>query len=147
MNTQWEVLYAHQPTVLETLPSFTGGPLLDIDVDYLQFGGTFLFDNDSDTTVPFIAMTAGLARFEPGLSSIDAENYLSGSLGGGVHLRANRRVGVRLEARAFLTLVESDSTLFCVQPGDECVRAIGRRQGAVSARGASRRCDPFLMSR
>ncbi len=113
-NTQWEALYAHQSTELETQPSFVGGPTLDIDVSYFQFGGTYLFDENSDTTVPFIALTAGLTRFEPGLDDIDAENYLSWSLGGGVQLRADRRIGVRLEARLFGSLIEDESSLFCV---------------------------------
>lgn len=113
-NTQWEVLYAHQSTEVETQPAFVGGPLLDIDVDYWQFGGTYLFDVDGDTAVPFIALTAGISRFEPGLDDVDAEHYWSGSFGGGVQLRANRRVGVRIEGRAFASLVDSDSALFCV---------------------------------
>jgi hypothetical protein len=114
VNTQWEILYAHQDTQLETEATFTAGaPLLDLDVDYLQFGGTYLFDEASDSTVPFVAMTAGLARFEPENPGFEAENYFSGSLGGGVQLRADKPVGVRLEARVFGTFVDSDSTLFC----------------------------------
>jgi hypothetical protein len=114
VNTQWEILYAHQDTQLETEATFTAGaPLLDLDVDYLQFGGTYLFDEASDSTVPFVAMTAGLARFEPEAPGLQAENYFSGSLGGGVQLRADKPIGVRLEARVFGTFVDSDSTLFC----------------------------------
>lgn len=111
---QWELLYAHQSTELDTDPSFVGGPTLDLDVSHLQFGGAYLFNDDSETLVPFIALTAGVARFEPRLDEADAENYFSWSLGGGVHLRANRRIGVRLEARVFGTLIDDDSALFCV---------------------------------
>jgi hypothetical protein len=113
-NSQWEALYAHQSTELETQPSFAGGPTLDIDVSYFQFGGTYLFDDNSDTAVPFIALTAGVARFEPRLDDVEAENYFSWSLGGGVQLRANRRIGVRLETRLFGSLIEDESALFCV---------------------------------
>ena len=113
-NGQWEVLYAHQSTELETEPSFVGGPTLDLDVTHLQFGGAYLFDDNSETLVPFIAMTAGLARLEPRLDEADAEDFFSWSLGGGVHLRADKRIGVRLEARVFSTLIDDDSSLFCV---------------------------------
>ena len=113
-NGQWELLYAHQSTELETQPSFVGGPTLDLDVSHFQFGGAYLFDDASDTLVPFIAMTAGLARFEPRLDEADAENYFSWSLGGGMHLRADKRLGVRLEARMFSTWIDDDSALFCV---------------------------------
>jgi hypothetical protein len=112
-NTQWEALYAHQSTELETQPSFIGGSTLDIDVSYFQFGGTYLFDDNSDTTVPFIALTAGVARFEPSLD-VEAENYFSWSLGGGVQLRADKRIGVRLETRLFGSLIDDESSLFCV---------------------------------
>ena len=113
-NGQWELLYAHQATKLDTQPSFVGGPTLDLDVSHFQFGGAYLFHDYSDTLVPFIAMTAGVARFEPRLDEADAEDFFSWSLGGGVHLRADRRIGVRLEARVYGTLIDDDSALFCV---------------------------------
>jgi len=111
---QWELLYAHQSTELETEPSFAGGPTLDLDVSHFQFGGAYLFHDDSETLVPFIAMTAGVARFDPRLDEADSEDFFSWSLGGGVHLRADRRIGVRLEARVYGTLIDDDSALFCV---------------------------------
>jgi hypothetical protein len=111
VNTQWEVLYAHQQTEVETQPGFGGGPLLDLDADYYHFGGTYLFDGEN--VRPFIALTLGLARFEPAPSGLEAENYFSGSLAGGLQLRASQRIGVRLEGRVFGTLVNSDGALFC----------------------------------
>lgn len=113
-NTQWEVLYAHQSTELETQPSFVGGPTLDIDVSHFQFGGTLQFDDGNATTTPFIALTAGVARFEPGLEGAGAESYFSWSLGGGIQLLAERRVGVRIEGRVFGSLIDDESALFCV---------------------------------
>ena len=113
-NGQWELLYAHQSTELAAEPSFVGGPTLDLDVSHFQFGGAYLFDDYSPSFMPFIAMTAGVARFEPRLDEADAEDFFSWSLGGGVHLRADRRIGVRLEARVYGTLIDDDSALFCV---------------------------------
>jgi hypothetical protein len=110
-NSQWEVLYAQQNTEVETQAAFSGGPTIEIDVRHYQFGGTYLFDDASDTTVPFIALTAGLARFDA--ADAQAESYFSWSLGG-VQLRADRRIGVRLEARAFGTVIDDDSALFCI---------------------------------
>jgi hypothetical protein len=111
---QWELLYAHQATELDTQPTFLGGPTLDLDVSHFQFGGTYLFTVESPGIAPFISLGAGLARFEPRLPGTDAENYFSWSLGGGVNLRADRRVGVRLEARAFSSIIDDDNALFCV---------------------------------
>lgn len=122
--TQWEVLYAHQDTALETHPSFVREPTLDIDVTYLQFGGTYIFQDNEESIAPFIALTAGLTRFEPGLDDMDAENYFSWSLGGGVQLRADRRVGVRLEARVFGSLIDDNSALFCVSSAEQSACAL-----------------------
>jgi hypothetical protein len=115
VGTQWEIVYAHQQTELETQPAFGGGPLLDVAADYLHFGGTYLFDGQA--TRPFVALTAGVTHFEPAVSALETENYFSASLGGGVHLRADKRVGVRLEGRVFATLVNDDGALFCAAGG------------------------------
>ena len=80
----------------------------------MQFGGVHLFDVDSESVAPFLALAAGIARYDPSLDSAGAESYFSWSLGGGVHLRKNSRVGVRLEARVLGTLVDDDSALFCI---------------------------------
>ncbi len=115
VNTQWEALYARQQTRVETQASFSGGPLLDIDVDYLHFGGTYVFDGEN--TRPFVVLTAGVSHFEPELPGFAGETYFSGSIGGGVQLRAAKRLGVRIEGRAFASLVDSDGGLFCASGG------------------------------
>lgn len=121
-NTQWEFLYAHQQTKLETLALFVGDPLLDIDVDYFHLGGTYLFDGVN--TRPFLALTVGLSRFEPRPQGFDAEHYISASIGAGVQLRATKRVGVRIEGRVFTSLVDSDEEIFCLSGGQTNACAI-----------------------
>jgi len=111
VNTQWEVLYGHQSTKVATQVAFDPAARLPLDVEYFQFGGTYLFDGED--TRPFIALTVGVTHFGPSLPGVDAESFLSGSLGGGVQLRKTERIGVRLEARVFATFVNSDGALFC----------------------------------
>jgi len=111
VDTQWQALYAHQRTELETQPTFDPDARLDIEIDHYQFGGTYLFDGDE--TRPFVALTAGVTHFNPMAQGINGETYFSGSLGGGVQMQKTKRVGVRLEARVFATLVDSDGALFC----------------------------------
>lgn len=117
MSGQWEVLYAHQVTALETAPAFTTGRRLALDVDYWHFGGTYLFDGAE--VRPFIGATVGAVHFEPGLPEFTAETYLSASLGGGVQLRADRRVGVRLEGRVYASFLDTDGEIFC--PGTNAI--------------------------
>jgi hypothetical protein len=110
-NGQYELLYARQNTDAITEGFFVNDPTIDMEVEYFQFGGTYLFDGD--TTRPFLAMTAGLSRFDPGITGSDSESFFSASLGGGVQLNATGRLGVRFEARVFATFVDGDSNIFC----------------------------------
>ena len=71
-----------------------------------------------------IAGTIGFSRFDPRPSGVGSESYLSASIGGGVHFRAARRVGVRLEGRVFTTFVDSDRRIFCASGGSTNLCAI-----------------------
>lgn len=110
-NGQYEFIYARQSTDADTLGFFVNDPVIDLDVEYFQIGGTYLFDGDA--TRPFVALGVGVSRFDPALADTGTESYFSASLGGGVQLAANKRLGVRLEARVFTTFVDSDSAFFC----------------------------------
>ena len=110
-NGQYELLYARQDTEVDTQGLFVNDPLIDLDVEYLQIGGTYLFDGEN--TRPFIALTLGVTHFDPQPAEFDSESYFSASFGGGVQLNASQRIGVRIEGRVFTTLVESDSDIFC----------------------------------
>ena len=61
------------------LPLQAGDPTIDIDIEYFQFGGTYLFDGDN--TRPFIALTLGMSQFDPGLTGSDSESFFSASFG------------------------------------------------------------------
>ena len=113
VNTQWQVLYGQQSTHFKTPVSFDPSGRLGLDVEYFQFGGTYLFDDDGDDTRPFVALTAGVTHFAPTLGGVDSESFFSGSIGGGVQLLKTHRVGVRLEARVFATFVNTDGAIFC----------------------------------
>jgi hypothetical protein len=90
-------------------------PDIDLDVETFHFGGTYLFDGEN--TRPFIALTIGVSQFDPGIVDSGSESFFSASLGAGVQLNATRRLGFRLEARAFTTFVEDDSNIFCASSG------------------------------
>lgn len=110
-NGQWELLYAHQGTELSTQGLFASDPLIDLDVEYLQLGGTYLFDGDS--VRPFIALTLGVSQFDPQPQEFESETFFSASFAGGLQLIANKRIGVRLEGRVFTSFVTSNSNIFC----------------------------------
>jgi len=108
---QYELLYARQSTDASTSGFYPGDPTIDIDIDILQFGGTYLFDGQN--TRPFLAMTLGASRFDPQHADASAKTFFSASLGAGVQLAASSRFGIRLEARALVTFVDDSSAIFC----------------------------------
>ena len=114
-NGQYEFIYARQSTKADTRDFFANDPVIDLDVEYLHLGGTYLFDGD--LARPFIALGVGASRFDPSFEGASSESYFSASLGGGVQIAARNRLGLRLEARVFTTFVDSDSTFFCSSDG------------------------------
>lgn len=110
-NGQYELLYSRQRTDADTEGFLVNDPTIDLDIEFFHFGGTYLFEGAN--TRPFIALTLGLSRFDPGITDSNSESFFSASLGGGVQLNATKRLGVRFEARAFTTFVEDDSDIFC----------------------------------
>lgn len=126
-NGQYELLYSRQSTDADTEGFLVNDPTIDLDVEHIHFGGTYLFEGNN--TRPFIALTLGLTRFDPGITDSDSESFFSASLGGGIQLNATKRLGIRLEARVFTTFVEDDSKIFCSSSaaGGAClIRVDGR---------------------
>jgi len=110
-NGQYEFLYSRQSTDARTEGFLVNDPTIDMDVENFHIGGTYLFDGDN--TRPFMAVTVGATRFDPGLADTSTETFFSFSVGGGVQLNATKRFGVRLEARVFATLVDDDTDFIC----------------------------------
>ncbi len=108
---QWELLYAKQSTEVDTAGTFVVSDSIDLDVQYFQLGGTYLYDGDR--VQPFIALTLGVTNFDPEFADLDSENYFSASFGGGIKMDLTQRVGVRLEGRVYSTFLESNSKIFC----------------------------------
>jgi opacity protein-like surface antigen len=99
----------------------------DLNVEYLHLGGT-LAVNDELPVKPYIVGGLGLTRFSPRNSDFGDDSRFSMSLGGGLKLPVSKHFGVRLEARGYVTFVNSDSAFFCVsgsQGGTCAVRVKG----------------------
>ncbi|RLA27211.1 MAG: hypothetical protein DRR15_18800 [Gammaproteobacteria bacterium] len=111
-NTQWEILYSQQRTDAEVTGLVTGDEILDTTVHYLQGGGTY--QGDGEIVRPYLAATIGVAHFDVTTEGYDSDTYFSFSIGPGLQIWPNSRLGLRFEARAFGSLVRSDSSLFCL---------------------------------
>ena len=112
-NTQWEVFYSRQQSeaAIAELPGGALAGTVDLDVQYLQVGGTYVADGVRAR--PFLAATVGATRFDPDPLSFGSENFFSFGLGAGWQFSPTERLGLRLESRLLGTFLRSDSELFC----------------------------------
>ena len=106
----YEFLYTRQSTQVQGVTPF------DMDVEYLQIGGTVSYP-DADRVIPYFGLTLGAARFSPDQAGLDDETKLAFSVGGGVRVPINDHFGVRFDVRAFVTVLDTDGDLFCVSDG------------------------------
>lgn len=113
----YELLYSTRTTSLDSKDPLLDG--VDLRIDYLQFGGTALFAQDSDFFVPYLSLTIGATLMEPDAAGYDSEARFSGSIGGGFRFPINDNVALSLGVRGYLTLVDSDTDLFCVSNSRE----------------------------
>lgn len=121
-NTQWEIFYSQQSTTAR-LEGTTGvSPEVDTDLYTLQLGGTY--QGDGDTFRPYVAMTLGGTHIKTLANSSQSDTFFSGSIGLGLNISPSNRVGLRLEARAYGTLTDSSTDLFCRTGPDANVCAI-----------------------
>jgi hypothetical protein len=106
-NTQWELLYSSQSTDAEL--NGTGNlQSVGLDTQVLQLGGTY--QGSDDRFRPYVALTVGGTHVS---SDADSDTFFSGSLGLGLQVLPSERIGIRLEARFYATLTDSNTDLFC----------------------------------
>lgn len=114
-NGFYELLYSTQETSLDADdPSVDG---VDVRIDYLHVGGTALFPVDR-FYMPWLSFTVGATFLDPTRGNYDSETRFSASLGGGFRFPVSERFHVVLGLRGYLTLIDSDTDLFCVSDAE-----------------------------
>ncbi|MGQ0835461.1 MAG: outer membrane protein [Gammaproteobacteria bacterium] len=108
-GSQYELFYSRQDSRLERGSSLGD---VDVDIEYLHVGGTLTVD-DTQRFKPYIVGTLGATRFSPKPTQARDETRFSVSIGGGLRVPFSDRFSLRLEARGYLTFVDTDSSFFC----------------------------------
>lgn len=108
-DIQLEFLYSRSSSGLT--PDGSGIALSDIKVEYFHVGALYVYQGGR--VRPFFGATGGATRFSPDAPGLDRDTRFSLGLAGGVKLFLARNIGLRLEARAFATQVDSNSAAFC----------------------------------
>jgi hypothetical protein len=114
---QAEFIYWRQNSRLEiSNPGVPTETLFDMSVEYFHVGGLLHFQ--PGWAHPFAIASLGGTRFNPlGRKDLSDEWRFSFALGGGAKKYLSSRVGLRAQARLWMTLLQSDSSFFCVLPG------------------------------
>jgi opacity protein-like surface antigen len=120
--TQWEILYSQQRTEADFSGATTNDPEVDIELHVLQLGGTYQFEGEMAR--PYLAFTLGGTHVRTSSAESKSDTFFSGSIGVGMKFLPTSRVGIRVEARAYGTLVSSSTDLFCSTGPDLNICAI-----------------------
>jgi hypothetical protein len=124
-NTQWEFIYSQQASTARLNSTTMPATSIDLDVQYFQVGGTYQWEGD--VIRPYLAATIGGTRVR---APAESDAFFSGSIGLGLQIMPESRVGIRVEARAWGSLTDSSTNLFCSVGPAENVCAI-RVDGSV----------------
>jgi len=114
-SRQWQLYLSHQRTELEAAPAGAPGAAAGpwpLTVTYLHIGGTSFFQGPVGQG-PYVVGGLGATVFSPGQSGYSNEIRPSMNLGIGYQWPLAQRLALRLEARGYLTLVNSSGGLFC----------------------------------
>jgi hypothetical protein len=106
-DAYYEFLYSKQSTQIG------GATPVDLSIEYAHIGGIILFGDEGDRVIPYFALTAGATRFNPAQTDLQAATEFSFAVGGGVRVPLATHVALRFDARAFVTLLSADSSIFC----------------------------------
>jgi len=111
-GSAYEFFYSKQSSVLRSGSIVPTNALFDIDIEYLHLGG-ILLEPLTPRLHSFFGAGIGITHFSPGLAGYASESNLSLSVTGGIKYTINSHLGLRLDARAYGTSVESSTAVFC----------------------------------
>lgn len=121
-QTHWELIYSRQSADALFSAATINDPLVDIDLKLLQLGGTYA--GTGQNVRPYLAATLGGTHVRVRARGSESDTFLSGSIGVGLMIRSEAQLGIRIEARAYGTLTDSETDLFCRTGQDENICAI-----------------------
>jgi opacity protein-like surface antigen len=111
----YQLWYSRQSTDVED-----GAETHDADVEYLHVGGTLPFGG-WEHAKPYFAAGIGATRFSASGADTEDRTNFSGSAAFGLEIPLAQHAAIRLEARGYLTLVDTDGAFFCRSDNGEGV--------------------------
>jgi len=118
-----ELVYSRQPTTIQFNPdsgaTFTVG---DAAIEYFQFGGALEFGNKPNIK-PFFALTVGGTHYSPQNSAFSGDWAFSWSAALGLKTYLNQHIGLRVQARLWMSTLSADTQFWCTIPGGCVIHA------------------------
>jgi len=103
-DTTFEFVWNRQDTRIDVQNQTGDFPLA---IDYFHFGATY-----SPSDLGFVVVTVGATYFDPGDGFSSATKF-SVAAGGGIRKMFTKRLGLRVEGRAYLTFAGGSSSIYC----------------------------------
>ncbi len=103
----YQLWYSRQATEVDD-----GAAGFDADIEYLHIGGTLPFGG-WERAQPYFAAGIGATRFAASVPDADDSTRFSGSMAFGLEIPLAKQAAIRLEARGYLTAVDTDTSFFC----------------------------------
>jgi Outer membrane protein beta-barrel domain len=130
-----EASFTRQSTRLRVDGFFTSRPVFDLAVENYHAGGNYLFRDEDVRVRPYIGVGLGVTRLVPEPEGLESETRFSASFAFGMKAYFGAHFGLRLEARGFFTVLDSDSTIFCDSLSGCFVRTSGTELSQGEVRG------------
>jgi hypothetical protein len=119
-----EVVYSRQSTSIAFDPDTSARNVTvgDATIEYLQIGGALEFGHDPNTK-PYFALTIGGTRFAPKAPGLGEDWRFSFGGALGVKKYLIQHLGLRAQARLWMSTLSSDSQFWCTLPGGCVIHA------------------------
>lgn len=131
-NTQWELFLSRRNSALKASGLFS--PVVDnvgLDITYFHVGGTYFADQVGRGVYGVGGL--GATQLSPQQAGLNSETHFSFNLGIGYMIPATKHVAVKLEARGYVTLLDSSGGMFCSGGCVVQVKGTTMTQGEVMA--------------
>ena len=109
--SQVELFFNHQQTSMQVAPVAPGSGSVGLGISYLHIGGTSFLDEMGRGV--YVVGGLGVTYMSPSLGGLSSETRFSMNVGVGYQFPLGKRLGIRLEARGYATLLNNDGGLFC----------------------------------
>lgn len=112
-----ELVYSRQSTTIDFKPDTAGRFTVgDAAIEYIQIGGALEF-GDNPNTKPFFALTIGGTHLSPQNDNLGDEWAFSFGGALGIKTYLSQHIGLRAQARLWMSTLSSDSQFWCSLPG------------------------------